>query len=240
MMAATASAVAVAKPPLPREHGAWGILLIPFAMATTLTGAWTLRQALLLAGVLMLYLARTSWLRQSARWTWAWLAGSVACAAPLVVVWQLWWLPVLGAVAVAVGFRKTTHDWAMQLAAVAGLTLTAPAAHYVARGHWSGEAAQLWGLNLLYFAGGVFYVKMHIATAIARRPVGRRLVIGYHAALLVALAWWPVGLSLLPAVVRALVGTARVRPLLRIRRLGWTEVGHSLVFAALAIALWRR
>jgi hypothetical protein len=241
MTAVATPTVPLAKPPLPREHGAWGILLIPFGIATAVTGAWEGRQALLLASVLMLYLARASWLRQQSAWMWGLLAGSVVCGVLLVWLWRLWWLPAVAVVAVAAGFRKTRPDWAMQWVAVGGLTLTAPAAHYVARGNWEAAAAQLWALNWLYFAGGVLYVRMHIATAIARQPRGRAAVCGYHLALLLpALTWWPVGWCLLPAVARAWVGAARVRPAVRLARLGWTEVGHSLVFAVLAVALWGR
>ena len=40
--------VAASKPPMPREHGAWGILLIPFATAVGVAGVWNLPVALLL------------------------------------------------------------------------------------------------------------------------------------------------------------------------------------------------
>jgi hypothetical protein len=229
----------VAKPPLPREHGAWGILLIPYAIAVGVTGVFDWKQGLLLASVVLFYLARTSWLKRQGPWTWLLLGGSVACAAPLLVVWKLGWLAAFGAVAVLVAFRKTTHNLTLQLTAVAGLTLTAPVADYVATLHLRPEALKLWLLNVLYFAGGVLYVKMHIATAMARRPTGRWPVVVYYGALLGGLAWWPVGLAFVPAIARALVGAARVSPVLRIRRLGWTEVGHSLVFAGLAIWLLR-
>lgn len=58
----------------------------------------------------------------------------------------------------------------MQLLAVGGLTLTAPAAWYVTTGALDGRAWWLWLLNVLCFAGGVFYVKSHVAAAIRLRP----------------------------------------------------------------------
>ena len=115
--------------------------------------------------------------------------------------------------------------------------MTAPAAWYVATGQWE---YRLWALNALYFGGGVLYVKMHLATAIAREATGRWPVLWYHGALVaVAVAAWPVGLALLPAVARAVVGVLRLQPRLRIKRLGWTEVGHSVVFGLLVIGLSR-
>lgn len=224
------------KPPLPREHGAWGILLIPFATAIGVAGIWNWPVTLLLASILCFYVARTSWLKHNYRWTVILLAGSAACGLPLLVVWKFWWLIAFGAVAVPLAFRKTERNVVMQLLAVAGLTLTAPAAWYVATGKLD---YRLWVLNALYFAGGVFYVKMHIATAIARQPSGRLPVMIYYGALIGVLMWWPVGLAFVPVIVRAFVGALRVSPVLRIKRLGWTEVAHSLVWALLLVALLR-
>ena len=224
------------KPPLPREHGAWGILLIPFATAVGITGVFDGKITLLLASVLFFYLARTSFLKERVGWTVALLAGSAACAVPLLVVWKLWWLAGFGAVAAPLAFRKTERGLGPQLLAVAGLTLTAPAAWYVATGKLD---YRLWLLNVLYFAGGIFYVKMHIATAIARKPAGRLPVGLYYGAVAGILAWWPVGLAFVPVIVRAFVGVARVSPVLRIKRLGWTEVGYSILFAAILIVTMR-
>lgn len=227
----------VGRPPLPREHGAWGILLIPFATAVGVSGVWNAKLALLLGSVVCFYLARASWRKQDRRWLVIWLAGSVLGAAVLMAVWRLWWLALVGAAAAPLAFRRTERSLAGQLTAVAGLTMTAPAAWYVATGQWE---YRLWALNALYFAGGVLYVKMHIATAIAREATGRWPVLGYHGALAaVAVATRPVGLALLPAVARAVVGVLRLQPRLRIKRLGWTEVGHSVLFGLLVIGLAR-
>jgi len=236
MIAVEERPVAVTKPPMPREHGAWGILLIPFATAAGLADVWSLPVALLLVSILCFYIARTSWLKQDYRWTAALLAGSVVCVLPLLFVWKLWWLAGFGAVAAPLAFRRTERSVVMQLLAVLGLTLTAPAAWYAATGKLE---YRLWLLNLLYFAGGVFYVKMHIATAMARKPAGRWPVVIYHGALAGILAWWPVGLAFVPVIVRAFVGAVRVSPVLRIKRLGWTEVAYSLVFAAILVAALR-
>jgi hypothetical protein len=226
----------VTRPPMPREHGAWGILLIPFATAVGVAGIWNLPVALLLVSTLCFYVARTSWLKQNYRWTVALLAGSAACVLPLLFVWKLWWLAAFGVAAAPLAFRKTERNVVMQLLAVGGLTLTAPAAWYAATGKLE---YRLWLLNLLYFAGGVFYVKMHIATAIERKPTGRLPVAIYYGALAGILAWSPVGLAFVPVTVRAFVGAARVSPVLRIKRLGWTEVAYSIVFAVSLVALIR-
>ena len=228
--------VVVSRPPMPREHGAWGILLIPFATAVGVADVWSLPVALLLVSVLCFYVARTNFLKQNYRWTGALLAGSAACALPLLFVWKLWWLAAFGAVAAPLAFRKTERSVVMQLLAVLGLTLTAPAAWYAATGKLE---YRLWLLNALYFAGGVFYVKMHVAAAVARRAdklrQGAATMIYYGALAIVAAGWWPVGLAFVPVIVRAFVGVARLSPVLRIKRLGWTEVFYSILFAGLLV-----
>lgn len=229
-----------ARPPMPREHGAWGILLIPFTTAVGVAGVWNLPVTLLLAGILCFYVARTSYLKQNYRWTAILLAGSAACTLPLLLIWKLWWLAAFGLVAAPLAFRKTERSVAMQLLAVIGLTLTAPAAWYVATGKLD---YRLWLLNALYFAGGVFYVKMHIAAAIQRRSSKLRLgtaTLAYYGALtVVSVMWWPVGLAFVPATLRAVAGVARLSPVLRIKRLGWTEVVYSLIFAAILMITLR-
>lgn len=241
--------LAASKPPLPREHGAWGILLIPFATAVGVAGVFDLKVALLLGSILSFYMARTSFLKRDFQWTFVLLAVSAGCTAPLLLVWKLWWLAAFGGVAGLLAFRKTERSVAMQLLAVCGLTLTAPAAWYVATGQLNQRAWWLWLLNVLYFAGGVFYVKMHVAAAIRRQrfeTVTKRMRFGastliYYGALArVGVALWPVGLAYAPVVVRAVIGVMRLSPILRIKRLGWTEVAYSIAFAVALIVTLRR
>jgi len=242
-------------PPMPREHGAWGVLLIPFATAVGVSGVFDGRIALLLASVLCFYLARTSWLKRRRKWTCLLLALSVACVAPLLFVGQLWWLIAFGAVAAPLGFRKTERSLAMQLLAVGGLTLTAPAAWYAATGRLDTRSLLLWLLNVLYFAGGVFYVKMHVAAALRRKTFGDlaekprpgAAVLTYYTGVVVVLlalmmsgviSFW-VSVAYAPVVLRAFVGVARLGPTLRIKRLGWTEVAYSLVYAVVLVGVLR-
>ena len=228
---------------LPREHGAWGILLIPFATAVGIAGIFNVPVALLLASVLSFYLARTSFLKGDYRWMIGLLAVSVVAAVPVVVVWHRWWLVAFGAGVTPVALRRTDRGIALQLAAVAGLTLTAPIAWYVATGSLGWLAWRLWLLNTLYFAGRMLYVKMHITAAIQRGASRLRLgapTLGYHGALaVVAAVWWPVGLAFIPDVIHAFVGVVRLTPVLRIKRLAWTEVAASLVFGVSLVAVMR-
>jgi hypothetical protein len=243
------------RPPMPREHGAWGILLIPFATAIGVTGVFDLKVALLLGSVLCFYIARTSYLKGKLQWMGILIGLSFGCAVPLLFFWQLWWLVLFGVIAAPLAFRKTERSVVMQLLAVGGLTLTAPAAWYAATGALDARAWWLWLLNALYFASGVFYVKMHIAAAIRRQPFESLVdraqygaaVLAYHAGLVVVLLALASGgvisfrvlLAYAPMVARAFIGVVRLKAVLRIKRLGWTEVAYSIVFAALLMATMR-
>ena len=237
------------KPPMPREHGAWGILLIPFATAVGVAGVFDLKVALLLGSILSFYVARTSFLKRDFQWTFVLLAVSAGCTAPLLLTWKLWWLVAFGGVAGLLAFRKTERGITMQLLAVSGLTLTAPAAWYVATGQLNQRAWWLWLLNVLYFAGGVFYVKMHVSAAIRRQRLetiterirfGASTLIYYGALAGAGVALWPVGLAYAPVVARAVIGVMRLSPTLRIKRLGWTEVVYSIAFAGVLIVTLRK
>jgi hypothetical protein len=46
-------------------------------------------------------------------------------------------------------------------------------------------------------------------------------------------------LAYAPVVLRAFVGVGRLGPTLRIKRLGWTEVAYSLVYAVVLVGAFR-
>ncbi len=221
---------------MPREHGAWGMLLVPFATAVAVSGIFDGKVALLLASTLCFYVARASWLKRQFKWMALLLAASLAAAAPLFLVWKLWWLAAFSAVAAAFAARPNPRGLAMQVVAVGGLTLTAPAAWYAATGALDATAFWLWLWNTLYFAGGVLYVRLRIERTGPRWPV----LAFYGALLLFVLALaladvvsFRVLLAFVPAAARAAIGVGRLASPLRVKRLGWSEVAHSLVFGAL-------
>ena len=228
---------------LPREHGAWGILLIPFATAVGIAGIFNIPVVLLLVSVLCFYLARASFLKGDYRWTTGLLFLSVLAAGPVIWIWHRWWLLAFGAAVVPVAVRRTERGVAQQLTAVASLTLTAPIAWYVATGSLGWPAWRLWLLNAVYFAGRMLYVNLHITAAIQRSFSRLRLgasTLVYHGALLVvAVAWWPIGLAFVPDIIHTFIGVARLTPVLRIKQLAWMEVAASVVFGVSLIVVMR-
>jgi hypothetical protein len=225
---------------VPREHGAWGILLVPLvtgALAGLLTGgtAWPL--APLTVAVLALFWLRTpveNWMGTVptkartgeevalVRMSVVLLAG-VATAALIVLFrgGQNLGLLRIGAMAATAFLAQGAirQVWrkarmAPQMVGAAGLTAVAPAAYYVVTGHLNGAAWSLWALNLLFAANQIQFVQLRIHAANAKLRAEK---LSRGAPFLIAQA-------LLMAVLAA--G-------------GWTHFWKWPVAAAFLPALWR-
>lgn len=175
----------------PREHGAWGMLLVPLV-----SGAWMgLRtgerfSALILFSVaaLALFCLRTpveAWLEtsplraQTASERRAVLYGMIfyASIASVVLALLLWrarayGLLVLGGVVaatfVAQAVLRTLGRRARTLAqwtGAFGLTSTAAGAYYVVTGHLDSTALILWATNWLFAANQIHFVQLRIRAA---------------------------------------------------------------------------
>lgn len=140
---------------------------------------------------------------------------------------------------------------AAELVGVVLLSLAAPAAWIAARGSLDADGARVWLLNAAFFLGGVLYVKFRVRGLLAHRQFHswrERLqfawpVFLYHALLLGFLAclvvWRSLSaavlISFLPGILRANGLFFQLGARFPIKRLGWTEIAHSLIFALLLI-----
>ncbi|MCC6729700.1 MAG: YwiC-like family protein [Chthonomonadales bacterium] len=263
--------------PVPREHGAWVILAVPavlgLASAPVSPDPWL--TLLLAAATVLAFLGREAVgriirRRSSAsdrRWAAACAAGCAAAALPLLAA-----RPALAWVALAVTLLFAGHSLLVaiparkrldrsvpgELLGAAALSLGAVAGRVVAGGAWDGAAWVLWLACTLYFAGGVFFVKMLLAGVKLREPVtladrlrvGRRCLV-YHAFLVCAAvalaaimgswpAWGLIIAAFAPAIVRAARGVARLSPRLpRLVRVGIGEMLYTFWFAGLLLAAIR-
>lgn len=196
---------------LPREHGAWAMLYVPFVLGLAVAGKINGPAILLLLAVTALFISRESmllWWRAktrgredagAARMFWLYLSIGILCGAPLILVWRLYvlLLPALvgGALLLVNGkqaMEMEDRSVGGEILAIAGLTLTAPASYTAARGVWDRTAFALWGLSFLYFASSVFYIKLRIHRLNPRKQAqqqraSRECAI-YHSFLLLALA----------------------------------------------------
>jgi len=258
---------------MPAEHGAWGMLMVPFLSAAAVAGAWNVPVMLCAALALGLFVLRGS-MEQQGGWR--------ALRQPEHVVLALVLLAMAGALELAYGraqliavaaagvalygmqaaivrahneSKTEKRSLTAEMMGVVLLSLAAPAAWIAARGRLEPEGAQVWALNVLFFLGGVLYVKYRVRGLLAHREFSgwqERLafawpVFFYHLLLLAFLATSiflrelsaAVLLAFAPGILRASGLVFQLGQKFPIRRLGWMEVAHSVVFAALLVMAYR-
>jgi hypothetical protein len=262
---------------LPREHGAWGMLLVPLATGAAvglLSGGRIVPVLLLTTAVLALFWLRTpaeSWLgtsavraqtleeRQLVRSVILPLA-TITAVSLSALFWQgknreLIWLGMIAGVAFAaqVLLKKMgrTTRMAAEVVGALVLTSTAPAAYCVAMGRLDSRAWALWLVNGLFAADQIHFVWLRIRGA---RATGwsQKLTVGWSflagqilLAGLLALAchfgWLPelTLVAFAPILFRGFAWFAKRPQPIVVRRLGWTELAHALVFGALLTAGFR-
>jgi len=176
---------------LPREHGAWGLLLVPMVTAAGVAfreNSHILPVLLLLTAALALFWLRTpveSLLGTSAmraqtkteRREVAIVIAGLSCVASLALGSLLWAgrNPVLWPIGIAAGLafvgqgilKKLGRRARMlsEIVGTIGLTSSAPAAYYVITGKFGATAWMLWLANLIFAGNQIHYVQLRIHTA---------------------------------------------------------------------------
>jgi hypothetical protein len=251
--------------PVPREHGAWGMLYVPLVLALLCERHLSWPILWLTLSATALFLARTplqTWARfshwqrdpaQPRRSAVLLLAAAGITALPLFVWWNFYGLLLLAAVGAAIlglniwqSVRREERTVGGELLALGAMVLTAPAAHYVARGgEWHTLALILWTLCFAFFASGVLYVKLRIAAMHEKKPGEKarllRACVAYHLGLLgVLLAATAQGwihpllaAAFAPLIFRALWPVLRGLGRVNLKRAGWLEVAWSILFLVL-------
>ena len=169
--------------------------------------------------------------------------------APLVLIDHLYLLMPLGLAALLLlgvnaeqAAKREDRTPVGEILAIVGLTMTAPAAHYVARGEMQIAALWLWLLSALYFVSSVFYVKLRVNLINPRRQAERRSAwrrcASYHAFLVVSLFLLTASdrlsffvlAAFAPVIARASWSLVRTGEQLNLKRLGLLEIFYSFVF----------
>jgi hypothetical protein len=237
------------------------MLYVPLVVGLFVAGAFPPRAVALILSMTFLFISRESqlvWWRarsrgqrqDGARRTMLVYLGLAALsAAPLVFVSHLFLLIPAGAFSLALlainsaqAVRREDRTICGEMIAISGLTMTAPAAHYVASGRLDPIALWLWGLCALYFISSVFYVKLRVYSLSARKEDDRRKTWWrcalYHSFLLAGLVILALTgklnlfaiVAFLPVLARTFWFMARPVKRLNLRRIGFVEVAYSIVF----------
>ena len=182
---------------MPREHGAWGILLVPLITGASVglfAGGAAAGLVPFLLVAMSLFWLRTpveSWvgtvpIRARTREEVQFVRGTVlllaivAGGALICLFWGghnrgLIWIGCAAAIAfliqAAVKWIWRGARTAAQMIGAAGLTSTAPAAYYVVTGRLDSTAWSLWAANLLFALNQIHFVQLriHAARAASRR-----------------------------------------------------------------------
>jgi hypothetical protein len=258
---------------LPKEHGAWAMFYVPFGLGCLAAGTAPPPVWLLLLSTSALFISRESlltWWRarkrgrqtpgatQAGRLLIAYLSIAVASGAPLILVYRFYWLLPLalaGGLLLTINGKQATEfeDRSVrgEIVAITGLTMMAPAAYYVAHGAWDRTALWLWALSAAYFASSVFYVKLRVTGAHAKRQNDKRRArwqcVAYHSLLLVLLTVLTLNRSLplfaliafAPVLARTCWSLLKPAESLNLKRIGMTEILYSLIFLTLMALTFR-
>ncbi|MDP6100931.1 MAG: YwiC-like family protein, partial [Dehalococcoidia bacterium] len=252
---------------IPKEYGAWAMLLMPLIMTLGVVGMG-LSGLIYSIAVMGLYLARypvelvvrRRTVPGLGRWFFIYVSVTGVLGLLLLAGYGLWGLLPLTMVAVFVlGLylrlirRRAERSAPAELVLVSGLSLTAAGAVYVELGGWTTLALWLWLLAALYSGSSVFFVRMMV-----RRPpqggasLSRRLKLGKGAVFYQVFLW--VGVltmvvtgavpplvlvAFIPLLAKVVLGLFAVGGRPRIRVLGFMELGHTAIFALLMVAAYR-
>jgi YwiC-like protein len=204
---------------VPREHGAWGMLLVPF-LTGILVGVPGTNNALPLM-LLTLLVISLFWLRTPLE---SWIGVSPLRAQPgrerRLVIRVTFALASLAAVSLAILFRNATYAGLLwlgliaggafllqallrrlgrstrmvsQIVGAAGLTVTAPAAYCVATGRLDTAAWALWLANWIFAGNQIHFVQLRIhaarAATLSERISRGSLFLLGHALMMAALVF---------------------------------------------------
>jgi hypothetical protein len=243
----------------------WAWLLVPGAVGLFALGWPSLPSWLFLSGVVLGFFLRASmetWRLSRPRelrflmWAVILGIGMHLTVVPPITHWGRWVLVpltpgiLLGPISVQ-AVRQLRVQWRIlgEGLVVASMALLATALAYASTGDVDKSTGFLWLPVVLYFWGGIIYVRMSLAPAANAllKHERRRTVALYHAGLLLALAGAVSGgampalaaLAYAPMMAKTLAGLLFDLHPRQVRQLGILEAVHAALFGVLLIALYR-
>jgi hypothetical protein len=258
---------------IPREHGAWGMLLVPLATGAVVAlhgGGNTGELTLFLIAALSLFWLCTpaeSWLGTSAikaqtererkivlRTILAIAAVALVCTAALLWTGKHDLIAIGTIVALAFSLQAVVKKLGRkgrmpaQIIGAIGLSSSAAGAYYAATGHLDRTAIALWLANWLFAGDQIHFVQLRIHSSKAsnfeeKLHLGLPFLLMQIALIATVLAacrfgFFPAaaGAAFLPVLLRGTLWFLRGRQSLDVHKLGFSELGQSLLFGALLCA----
>jgi hypothetical protein len=248
----------------PVEHGGWGFLLEPIVLG--LVAAPSAGGLCLARGVVAAFLARhplklflkhrqeasrSKRTALAARVAAAYLLIALGAAAAVVrLTGPMPFVPFLLLSPFIIGFlvydtRNRGRDVLAELSGPLGLAATGPALALAGGWNWQ-QAAAMWVILMARTVPSIFYVRSRLRLE-RRTQAGVAGVIVWHIVFLACVvAFLRVALAPVLAVVallvlfgRAMIGLSPLRRPARARRIGFSEIGYGLFYAA-AVAIGYR
>jgi hypothetical protein len=167
----------------------------------------------------------------------------------VLVFWGLLSLPLVGAYAMLLFYRKERGNAAKSLG-ILGITLSAGVAWSASTGTLEAPAFYVWGICFLYFAGSVPYVRLRVkqmkqhAAPLSSRVMWARDALLYGVAALGVVAvgaganiyGWVMVVPFVLVLAKLLWVVAGDRPPRSLARVGYAEVFYSLLFTFISVA----
>lgn len=252
----------LALPPVPREHGAWGILIGSFLSVVAMTHVLLLSQILLLLAIASFYFARHSFLvilksgNIKSRISWlaffliiGWiflLLAAISAQYFQIIIWSSLLLIFL-LMEIRLIRRRKQASFLAQFAGTVGLTTIAPLSLILFQKHLTLFCIFAWIINILFFVSGILFVRYQIA-AMKKRTSKRSeyrkykaAMVCYHFCLLIFLfltalyfsKFWGLLIAFSPILVQSLISILVKLNFKNLKIIGWLEIAQTLSFIAL-------
>lgn len=166
---------------IPREHGAWFMLLLSLFVGAGAARSFGLPFVFLCLSAAALFSSLYSLgegtkkasiareMKMEALSSFIYFLLALVFIAPLFIIYRLWSLLSLGLLAAPffgiylylILQRKHRTIWG-ELINIAGISFPAAASYYISSGVWTNTTSLLWLLTFLYSASSIFYVRLKI------------------------------------------------------------------------------
>lgn len=231
---------------LPKQHGAWAMLTVPFLLGMA-AGGFHWLQLPLFVGWIALYLAtyplilavKKKKVRFHLTWFLRYFTVALIFALPVLITEPALFLIALMMMPffiINLWFGKRNKDRSLwnDFAAITAFGIGGLGSYYLGAGYIDEAAWNVFLLAVLFFYGSAFFVKTMIREK--KNPAFRWISWAYHlivVGLFLATGAWLVTLAFIPSLVRAVyLHGKQLKPM----EIGILEIGNSLFFLIIVSA----